>query len=165
MKHGKGPALAMCAALLTCLGACSSSGSSGTGPSSGGEPTSGPAAAAVVKTRWLQVFDVSIPIMRRLNLLQNGQAFASFVRAQEKTTIGALVLQASGTVSKVTVHPHGLASVVYTILLGGKPLEKNITGTAVYTGGSWKVATTTFCGLLYLAYGKTSRQIPQACKG
>jgi hypothetical protein len=165
MKREKRLALAVCAALLICLGGCSSSGSSSSKPLAAGEPTSGSAAATVIKARWLRVFDASIPITRRLNLLQNGQAFASFVRAQEKTTIGTLVLEASGTVSSVTVHRNGLATVVYTILLAGKPLEKNITGNAVYTGGSWKVAAATFCGLLYLAYGKTSHQIPQACKG
>ncbi len=165
MKREKRLALAMSAALLMCLGGCSISASSSSKPPPAGEPTSGAAAAAVIKARWLRVFDASIPITRRLTLLQNGQAFASFVRAQEKTSIGALVLEASGTVSSVSVHPNGMATVVYTILLAGKPLEKNITGNAVFTGGSWKVATATFCGLLYLAYGKASHQIPQACKG
>jgi hypothetical protein len=162
MKLQKWPAPAVCAALLLCLAACSGGGSSSK-PAAASEPTSGPAAAAVIKARWLKVFDANIPILRRLNLLQNGQAFASFVKAQEKTTIGSLVLEASGTVSSVTVHPNGRASVVYTILLAGKPLESDITGTAVYTGGSWKVATSTFCGLLDLAYGKKSGQIPHAC--
>ena len=163
MKLRKPATLAACVALLVCLAGCSSGGSTSSQPSAAREPTTGPAAAAVIKARWLEVFDANIPILRRLNLLQNGQAFASFVKAQEKTTIGALVFEASGKVSSVTVHPNGQASVVYTILLAGKPLESNITGTAVYTGGSWEVATSTFCGLLYQAYGKKSHQIPQAC--
>lgn len=163
MKLQKLPTLAVWAALFLCLGGCSGGGSSSSKPPAGAEPTSGPAAAAAVKARWLKVFDANIPILRRLDLLQNGQAFASFVKAQEKTTIGTLVLEASGTVRSVTVHPNGRASVVYTILLAGKPLESNITGTAVYTGGSWKVATSTFCGLLRLAYGTKSHLIPRAC--
>jgi len=161
MKRVKRAALAIGMALM--VAACSGGGSSSQGPKSV-EPISGPAAAAAVKARWLDVFNNNIPILRRLNLLQNGQAFMSFVKAQEKTTVGALVAEASGTVSSVTVHPHGLATVVYSILLGGKPLEQNIMGTAVYSGGTWKVSTSTFCGLLYLAYGKTSTKIPQACK-
>jgi hypothetical protein len=155
--------LAALAVVLLVAGCSASSSSSHLQKS--GEPISGPAAAAAVKARWLQVFDNNVPILQRLNLLQNGQAFTAFVKKEEKTTIGALVLEASGTVSSVTVHPHGLATVVYSILLGGKPLEKNITGTAVYSGGKWRVSTSTFCGLLFLAYGKTSKQLPQACKG
>ena len=108
-------------------------------------------------------FNGAVPIPKRLPLLQGYQQFAGFVHSQEKTTLGALVFSASATVSKVTLQPAGRADVVYTILLNGKPLEKNLNGQAVYSAGRWKVATATFCGLIKLAYGKSSKVIPAAC--
>lgn len=104
-----------------------------------------------------------MPIPRRIVLLQNGQKFASFVNSQAKTSLGALVLQASAKVSAVTLVPPDQASVTYTILLGGKPLAKNLNGTAVYTGGSWQISTTTFCGLLHVAYSSKPSLIPAVC--
>jgi hypothetical protein len=163
---------ALCAALCAAVTACSGGGAASPSASAShsraapaAQPTSGPAAVAAVTANWQTFFNGTVPIPRRLTLLQNGQQFASFVRAQDKTTIGALVLQASATVSSVRLHPPGRASVTFTVLLSGKPLEKNLQGTAVYTGGSWKVATTTFCDLLRLAYGKRSHVIPAACGG
>ena len=38
-----------------------------------------------------------------------------------------------------------------------------LSGTAVYTGGIWQVADSTFCGLVHLAYGKKPKLIPAAC--
>jgi hypothetical protein len=149
------------------LGLAACSGASSTVPPSPGspatEPATGPAAAASVKAMWERFFDGAIPISRRLQLLQDGPKFASFVNSQAKTTIGGLVLEASAAVSTVTLQPPGHANVVFTVLLGGKPLEKNLHGTAVYTAGHWKVAVTSFCSLLRLAYGKKSHVIPAAC--
>src|SRR6266704_1937147 len=163
----------LCAALCLGLAACSgaagqaSAGHSHTtrssAPASPAQPSAGPAATAAVKAMWQTFFNGAVPIPRRLGLLQNGQRFASFVHSEEKTSLGTLVLSASATVSSVTLHPPGQASVIYPILLGGKPLAKNLSGTAVYTGGRWQVADTTFCSLLHVAYGKSSHAIPAAC--
>ena len=57
----------------------------------------------------------------------------------------------------------GKASVTFTILLGGKPIAKNLSGTAVYSGGRWLVAASSFCGLLHKAYGKKLHTLPAAC--
>jgi hypothetical protein len=169
MKLSERLVIALSVALCVTLTACSSGANSGVhhshSPAPAGQPTTGPAAVALVKSHWLEIFDGLVPIPLRLRLLQNGPEFAAFVHSQEKTSIGQLVLQASAKVSSVTVHPHGLATVVFTILLAGKPLKSNITGTAVFTGGTWKIAASTFCGLLYLAYGKKSHLIPHACQG
>jgi hypothetical protein len=73
------------------------------------------------------------------------------------------VLQASARVASVKLGPPGQASVRYTILLNGKPIEKNLHGTAIYSDGRWHVAVATFCGLLHLAYGAKSRVIPAVC--
>lgn len=163
------------AALPLALAACSSGGAAAspsahhrasraasTAPSPA-EPSTGPAAQAAVTSTWLKFFNGAVPIPHRIVLLQNGQDFASFVNSQAKTSLGSLVLEASAKVSSVTLEPPDQASVTYTILLGGKPLAKNLTGTAVYTGGSWKISMTTFCGLLHVAYSSKPSLIPAVC--
>jgi hypothetical protein len=162
MKPGK--KLALTAALCLSLAACSSSSTSTahTVKKPAGQPTAGAAGEAVVKSTWIEFLNGAVPIGRRLKLLQNGQQFASFVHAQEKTSVGALVFQATGTVSAVSLQSAlHQATVTYTILLGGKPLEKNIQGTAIYQNGQWLVSDGTFCGLLRLVY--KAKQIPSAC--
>lgn len=155
---------ALCLALAACSGTAGASQHGHSHPASpSAVPSAGPAAAAAVKSTWQTVFNGAIPIPKRLPLLQDPPAFIPFIHKQEKTSIGALVLQASATVSSVTLQPDGRARVVFTILLGGKPLAKNLTGTAVYSGGGWKVTTGTFCGLLKLAYGKKSSKLPAVC--
>jgi len=167
--------LAACATLCLTLAACSSgasrgsSGHTGSGtahssaPASPAQPATGPAAAAAVKAMWQTFFNGAVPIPRRLDLLQDGQQFASFVHSQAKTSLGSLVLAASGKVSAVRLQPPDHASVTYSILLGGKTVAKNLSGTAVYITGRWQVAVTTFCALVHVAYGKKSNLIPAPC--
>jgi hypothetical protein len=157
---------------LSCLAACSGGGSpspsvshrhSAAAPSASAAPSTGAAAVAVIKANWQEVFNGKISIPQRLNLLQNGQEFASFVHTQDQTSLGALVLQASAKVNSVKLQSPGQASVVFTVYLSGKVLEKGLHGMSVYTGGTWKVATASFCSLLHLAYGKKSHVLPAAC--
>jgi hypothetical protein len=150
-------------ALAACSGGTNSTRQHRSSPVPSTDPATGPAGAAAVKAMWQRFFNGAVPISSRLGLLQDGSTFASFVRTQAKTSIGSLILEASATVSTVTLQPPGQANVIFTILLGGKPLEKDLQGTAVYLAGHWKVAVTTFCSLLRLAYGKTSKVIPAAC--
>ena len=177
-------ALSACAAqclslavLCLALAACSSGASNGSSgqarsgkaarssaPASPAQPATGPAAAAAVKAMWQTFFNGAVPIPRRLDLLQDGQQFASFVHSQAKTSLGALVLAASGKVSAVRLQPPDHASVTYSILLGGKTVAKNLSGTAVYITGRWQVAVTTFCALVHVAYGKKSNLIPAPCR-
>jgi len=169
MAARRAPVLAaLCAALVLALSACSAGGGSASqpsSPSSATEPTSGPAAAAAGKAMLLRFFGGTVPISNRLPLLQDSAQFASFVHSQAQTSIGGLILAASATVSKVTMQPPGNASVIFTVLLSGRPLEKNLHGAAVYVAGHWKVAKSSFCSLLRLAYGKKSHVIPAACGG
>jgi hypothetical protein len=158
-------AAALCLALTGCSGGSSQPGGHATAPSSPAVPTDGPAAVAAVTSMWKTFFNGTVPIPRRLALLQDAPAFTPFVHKEEKTSIGTLVLKAAATVSSVTVQPNGHASVVFTILLGGKPLAKNLRGMAVFSGGAWKVSSATFCGLLKIAYGKKAGAIPAACAG
>jgi hypothetical protein len=151
------------AAACLALAACSGGGHPSHSPGAQAEPASGPRAIAAVKSTWETFFNGTVAIPRRLKLLQNSQQFAAFVHAQEKTTIGALVLQASARVSSVQLQPPGQATVTFTVLLAGKPLAKNLHGTAVYVAGKWMIADSSFCTLLRLAYGKKSHQMPAAC--
>jgi hypothetical protein len=164
----------LCLALAAlCLAACSGGSapsqpashdhSHGPSASPSAVPSTGAAAVAVIKANWQDVFNGKIPIPQRLKLLQNGQEFASFVHAQDKTSLGALVLQATAKVNSVNLPSAGQAGVVFTVYLSGKVLDKGLHGTAVYSGGTWKVASTSFCSLLRLAYGKKSHVIPAAC--
>jgi len=120
---------------------------------------------AAVKANWERFVNGATPIPQRLSLLQDGQRFASFVRSQENTAIGSLVFSTSAKVSAVTLGPAGHATVTFTVYLSGKPLAKNLNGTAVYSGGVWKVADTTFCELLRKAYGKGNHVIVPLCGG
>jgi hypothetical protein len=160
-----------CAALAVLLTACSSSGPSPAhhshshpaAASPSAQPSSGSAAVAAVRNTWQSFFNGAIPIPRRLTLLQDGQAFSSFVAKKEKTSLGQLVFEATATVSSVTLKPPSAASVVYTILLSGKPLAKNLHGSAVYSGGSWRISSATFCALARLAFGSKPGAVPAAC--
>ena len=168
IRAGKRPGLAA-AVLCVALAACSSGPGHAAGHthtashSAQAQPATGPAGEAAVKAMWQTFFNGAVPIPRRLELLQNSQLFASFVNAEAKTSLGALVLAATAKVSKVTLSAPGKASVKFTVLLGGKPLAKNLSGTAVYSGGRWLVADGSFCGLLRKAYGKKLHSLPAAC--
>lgn len=168
------PLIALCAAACVTLAGCSGGGSPSAGgaghshsvrPSPAGQPSAGAAGAAAVKATWLKFFNGEVPIPRRLPLLQGYQAFAPWVSKEETTSLGKLVFSASATVSSVQLGPPGQAAVVYTILLAGKPLARNLHGTAVYSGGKWLIATATFCGLATLAFGKHSKSLPPSCAG
>jgi hypothetical protein len=119
---------------------------------------------AAVKANWEKFVNGATPISQRLALLQDGQRFAGFVRSQENTAIGSLVFSTSAKVTSVALGAPGQATVTFTVYLGGKLLAKNLHGSAVYSGGVWKVADTTFCVLLRTAY-KNSHVITPVCGG
>ena len=80
-------------------------------------------------------------------MLQNGSDFASFLKAQSKTSTGEAV---SVKVTKVNVTSKSSATVTYTIYLGKTPELPGATGKAVYQNGKWKVSDASFCALLSL---------------
>lgn len=143
-------AVAVLLAVTGMLAAGCGGGSSTKPPSS-----SKRANAAVIKADWQKFFSASTPAAEREGLLENGSRFASVIKAQVHSS---LAKGASAKVKRVTVH-FDSATVVYTILFGGHPVFKK-TGRAVLQGGKWKVATSSFCGLLAL-----EQQRPAACRG
>ena len=149
------------------LAACSSGSSTSSAPSSPAAPSatspgsSSTGAEQSITTNWEAFFNPATPVAQRVSLLQDGQAFASVIRAQAGSSLAS---QATAKVTKVTVSSPTQAAVTYTILLAGTPALKNQAGVAVYQDGTWKVGLKSFCGLLTLENGGNSSSLPSACK-
>ena len=176
--------LAALAVLAVTVAACGSSGGSSSGSSasasanaSASGPASSPAAApssaapsassgggssaaaSQIKANWVAFFNPKTPVAKRVSLLQNGQTFASIIKAQASS---ALASSATSSVSAVTVESGTQAKVTYSILVGGSPALKNQPGVAVKEGGVWKVGDQSFCALLTL---ENNGKAPTACAG
>jgi hypothetical protein len=172
------PALAL--ALALALAACSSSSSSPATTSSSSAPAasspaassaaassaaaSSPAAAAgnakaQITTNWEAFFDGQTSAAKKIQLLQNGQKFASVINAQAGS---GLASSAGAKVTAVVVNSATSATVSYDITLSGATALPNQTGTAVYQDGIWKVGDVSFCQLLKLENAGSS---PALCSG
>jgi hypothetical protein len=165
---GYGPAVrtrgllrwAAIAAAVAAVAACSGSATSRLAGTSGETP-SGTAAERQIAANWTAFFDASTPVTKRIALLQDGQEFASVIRAQAGSPLAS---QASASVTKVRVTKPDQAAVSYSILVDGKPALTGQSGTAVYQGGTWKVGAASFCGLLVLENGGSTKSLPAACQ-
>ena len=158
-------------ALAAGIAACSSSGnSSSSGASSSpssapsssapASPVSASGAAATIKTNWEAFFNPKTPVAKRVSLLQDGQTFATVIRAQAGS---GLASSASAKVTKVTVVSPSQAKVTYAILVGGQPVLSGRTGVAVKQAGTWKVGVASFCGLLTVENNGKTSGLPAAC--
>ena len=142
--------------------ASSAASSPAAAPSSAAPSTpsvGGSSAAAQIKANWVAFFNPKTPVAKRVSLLQNGQTFASIIKAQASS---ALASSATSSVSAVTVESGTQAKVTYSILVGGSPALKNQPGVAVKEGGMWKVGDQSFCALLTL---ENNGKAPTACAG
>ena len=162
-------------AAVAAVTACSSSGSTKPGSSASAKPTTaapttaapttaspssgGATSAAVtqIKTNWETFFNPKTPVAQRVNLLQNGPAFESIIKAQAGSPLAS---SATSTVSAVTVESSSQAKVTYSILVGGSPALKNQPGVSVFQDGIWKVGDQSFCALLTL---ENNGKAPSAC--
>jgi len=161
---------------IAVLAACSSNSSStspGSSPTSAAVPTSaaaapttsspsgsgsGSAAAGQVTTNWEDFFNGATSADKKISLLQNGQIFASTIKAQAGLSLSKSI---TAKVASVTVNSTGtLATVKYSLLASGASVLPNQTGTAVFEGGVWKVGDSSFCALLALEGGGKA---PQVC--
>jgi hypothetical protein len=168
------PALGL--ALAATLAACSSSASSPSGAASGGSSaasappsasapassasssasagsTGNAAAVAQIKANWEAFFSGKTGADEKIKLLQNGQKFATVIRAQAGSGLAGAV---SAKVKAVVVNSPTSATVSYDIVSGSQVLLPNQTGTAVYEDGIWKVGDVSFCQLLGLQGSKPS---------
>lgn len=103
------------------------------------------AAVTAIKTSYVQFFNPKTSLNVSVTLLQDGPAFRKTLKKQAKTSFAKAT---TATVSTVTLDTRFKATVVYTILLAGKPVLVDTIGAAVQEDGKWKVAGATFCGLL-----------------
>ena len=138
------------------IAACGSSSSS-----SSRRPKRASAAAsaeAQIKRNWAAFFSPSTSVTEKEALLQNGQQFAPIITGMSTSPLAKGV---SATVTEVKLTGPTTASVVYTLSLGGRPVLKHTSGTAVKSGSSWLVGDVSFCQLLKLE-GSTPPGCPKA---
>jgi hypothetical protein len=138
------------------------SSTSSTPTTGASEPASGAGAVTAITTNWAKFFNAKTPIPQRIALLQNGSDFAAVIHAQAGSV---LAREATAKVTHVTLTGTSKAAVSYSILVGGKVGLGGQSGVAVYQDGVWKVGVTSFCGLLKLENGGSSKGLPAACKG
>jgi hypothetical protein len=133
-----------------------------TSPASSAPATSSGSSADVkaITANWTAFFDAKTPTAKRVSLLQDGQALAKAIKAQE----GGLAASASAKVKSVTITSPTKANVVYDILLAGSPALSGQKGVAVKQDGTWKVGLASFCGLLKLEATGSSSAVPAACQ-
>lgn len=162
-------------ALAAGIAACSSSGNSSSSgassspssapSSSAAAPSSAPASSSgttsTIAANWAAFFNAKTPVAKRISLLQDGQTFASVIRAQAGSGLAA---SATAKVTKVTIVSPSQAKVTYSILIGGQSALSGQSGVAVLQGGTWKVGLASFCGLLTLENGGKTSGLPAACK-
>jgi len=164
--------LALALAVAACSSSSSSSSSSAATSSAAtptasttstpaGSPSAVPAssgnstAVQQITTNWEKFFNSSTPNSERVNLLQNGSAFAGAISG-----LASLVSNLGAKVNNVTLTSGTAATVGYNLTSGGSTLLTNQTGTAVLQNGVWKVGDASLCGLIKLVPGGA---VPSAC--
>jgi hypothetical protein len=110
----------------------------------------GTTATTTIAKNWMAFFDGKTPAATKITLVQDGQKFATVLKAQQSS---AQSQASSASVQKVTLTSATQATVEYTILISGTPVLAGQKGTAVLENGTWKVSLASFCGLLALQNG------------
>ena len=153
--------LVLAAAMAACSSSSSSSSVSHTASAAASTASASAAstasAVAQIKADWEAFFSGTTPAAKKIALLQNGQKYAAIIQAQAAS---GLAQSASAQVTVVHVISSTQATVIYDIVLGGKPALSNQTGTAVYQDGVWKVGDASFCQLLAL---ENNGKAPSVC--
>ena len=144
--------LAVSAAITGCSGATSDPAAPSAPSTTPATPISRATASATngatvtaIRTAYIKFFNPKTSLNVSMTLLQGGSAFRNTLKKQAKTSFAKAT---TATVSTVTLNTRYKATVVYTILLSGKPVLVDTIGSAVQENGKWKVAGATFCGLL-----------------
>lgn len=109
------------------------------------------ATRAKIVANWDAFFSGSTPAARKIALVQNGSSFAAVIKGQAGNPLSKSV---TAKVSKVTLTSATVASVKYSLDLGGQPALSNVVGKAVLQKGTWKVGDQSFCALLALEQTK-----------
>jgi hypothetical protein len=114
----------------------------------------------MIAKNWEAFFSAKTPVAKRISLLQDGQTFASVIKAQAGSGLAAT---ATAKVTKVTMVSSSQGKVTYSILIGGQPALSSQSGVAVLQDGTWKVGLASFCGLLTLENNGKTSGLPAAC--
>jgi hypothetical protein len=118
-------------------------------------------ATSEITSSWNAFFSSSTPESKRVQLLQNGSAFASSISAFASSPFAAAV---TSKVDSVTLSSATEAKVKYDLSAGGTRVANGATGTSVLQDGTWKVGDDVFCGLLSQARkAGLSIPVPAAC--
>ncbi|MCU1659756.1 MAG: hypothetical protein JWO57_4412 [Pseudonocardiales bacterium] len=116
-------------------------------PSSQAGTSASSADVAAIKNAYAKFFDPNTSVAQSVALVQDGPAFRTTLEQQGNSTQAK---GASATVSTVILQSPDTAKVTFTLSLNGSPVLKDTPGYAVREKAAWKVAGTTFCGLLTL---------------
>jgi hypothetical protein len=100
---------------------------------------------AAVKKAYTDFLDPAVPVAQKTALIQDGTAFLPTMQQQAGSQFAKSV---SIKIQSVKLDSPNTASLLFDLLLTGSPVLTNQTGYAIKENGSWKVAGTTFCGLL-----------------
>jgi hypothetical protein len=150
------------AVTITACGGNSPSSSNTSQPATSAPASAGASGNAVsqITANWETFFSPASSVSKRVSLLQDGTQVQSAVQSLLGSSFAS---QASAKVTNVTVNSPTQATVTYNILLSGKPVLKNQTGTAVLENGIWKVGVSSFCSLAALANGGKTTGLPAPC--
>jgi hypothetical protein len=146
------------AASASSASAAPSAPASSPASSSSGAAASGNAKAQIT-ANWEAFFNGQTQAAKKISLLENGQKFATVIKAQAGS---GLASSAGAKVTAVVVNSATKATVTYDITLSGATALGNQTGTAIYQDGVWKVGDVSFCQLLKLENAGTA---PSVCAG
>jgi hypothetical protein len=116
-------------------------------PTSAAPPALGAAAVRQIKNAYVTFFDSKTDPVESEKVLQHGDVFKAVLLAQSKTPTAQGL---SVTVAKVVPQSAAVAVATFTLISAGQKVLVDTPGYAVREGGTWKVAATTFCGLLKL---------------
>jgi hypothetical protein len=113
---------------------------------------------AQITANWTAFFNPATPVSKKVELLQNGSAFASAISTLVANPLAA---QIGAKVDSVTLTSATQATVKWDITgKGGAALLPNQTGTAILQGGEWKLGYASLCQLLSL---EGPKYVPAAC--
>jgi hypothetical protein len=160
--------LGSCAVVALAVSITACGGNSPSSSNTSKPATSAPASASAggnavseITANWETFFSPNSSVSQRVSLLQDGSQVQSAVQSLLGSSFAS---QASAKVTHVTVNSPTQATVTYDILLSGKPVLKNQTGTAVKENGIWKVGVSSFCSLAALANGGKTTGLPAPCQ-
>jgi hypothetical protein len=112
-----------------------------------------------VRTNWETFFSGRTSAATKISLLQNGQKFATVIRAQAGSGLASTT---GAKVKAVVLTSMTMATVSYDITFNGVTGLPSQTGTAMLEGGVWKVGDAAFCDLLRL---EGNGAAPSVCSG